>query len=236
MNALRTLVFSLVFYGLTVPFVIAALVGAVLGPRPMHAVIRGWLHFHRFCTRWLLGIRVRIEGEIPAGQYLYAAKHQAMFETMELLLLLDTPIAVLKKELTRIPGWGWLAGQYGGIGVDRAGGARAMRAMLAESRAALATGRSVVIYPEGTRVLPGQAPPLRAGFAGLYRMLGLPVVAIAVESGHVWPRRSWIKRPGTVTFRFCEPIPPGLPREEIEARVHRAINTLESGAGEFAQG
>lgn len=227
MAFLRTLAFTIVFYGATVPFVAAALVGAALGKRPMHWVIRQWVRFHRFCTRWIVGIRIRIEGAIPPNQALFAAKHQAMFETLELLLMLDTPAVVLKRELTRIPGWGWLAGQYGGISVDRTGGAAAMRAMLRETREVLASGRSVVIYPEGTRVPPGATPPLRAGFAGLYRALGLPVVPVAIDSGRLWPRKGFVKRPGVVTFRFAEPIPPGLPRAEIEARVHAAINALE---------
>ncbi len=229
MAAIRTILFMLVFYGLTVPWVLVALIGAAIGDTAMHAVIRAWVRFHRLCARAILGIRVKIEGDIPDGQYLFAAKHQSMFETLDFLNLLDTPAPVLKKELTGIPGWGWLAGRYGGIPVDRAGGAAAMRAMIKRTREVLASGRSVVIFPEGTRVLPGTTPPLQSGFAGLYKMLGLPVVPIAIESGHVWPRKSWIKRPGTVTYRFFEPVPPGLPRQEIEARVHAEINALEHG-------
>lgn len=229
MAAIRTIIFMLAFYGLTVPWVVAALIGAALGRRPMHAVIYAWVRFHRWCARWILGITVRIEGDIPAGQYLFAAKHQAMFETLDFLNLLDTPAPVLKKELTDIPGWGWLAIRYGGIAVDRSGGAKTMRAMLKRTRAILATGRSIVIFPEGTRVSPGERPPLQAGFAGLYKIFDLPVVPIAIDSGHVWPRDSWIKRPGVVTYRFFAPIPTGLPREEIETRVHRLINDLEMG-------
>jgi 1-acyl-sn-glycerol-3-phosphate acyltransferase len=100
--------------------------------------------------------------------------------------------------------------------------------MMRDAKTALGEGRSVLIFPEGTRVLPGEMPPLKAGFAGLYRMLGLPVVPIALDTGKVWPRKG-PKRPGVVTLRFGEPIPPGLPRAEIEARVHAAINVLEIG-------
>ena len=228
MAALRTLLFMLVFYGLTIPWVVAALIGAAIGERPMHSIIFGWVRFHRWCARWILGIRVELVGEVPQGQFLFAAKHQAMFETLDFLNLLETPAPVLKKELTTIPGWGWLATQYGGIAVDRSGGAGAMRAMLKRTRMLLAHGRSVVIFPEGTRVLPGEMPPLQAGFAGLYKMFDLPVVPIAIKSGHVWPRKGWIKYPGVVTYRFFDPIPTGLPREEIQARVHRLINTLET--------
>jgi len=99
--------------------------------------------------------------------------------------------------------------------------------MVAAGRAATEAGRPVIIYPEGTRVAPGQAPPLRSGFAGLYRALGLPVVPVAVDSGRLWGR-GILKRPGVVHFRIGETVPPGLKREQVEARVHEAINSLES--------
>ncbi|MEQ9662771.1 MAG: 1-acyl-sn-glycerol-3-phosphate acyltransferase, partial [Parasphingopyxis sp.] len=137
MAVIRTAVFMLVFYGLTVPYVAAALIGAAIGPRPMHAVIHSWVRLLDWCSRHILGIRMRIEGEIPEGQFLFAAKHQAMYETMELLNMLDTPAPVLKKELTDIFAWGWLAKQYGGIPVDRSGGAKTMRAMLKRTREVL---------------------------------------------------------------------------------------------------
>ena len=233
---LRTIVFFIVFYGATVLYVIAASIASFLSERMMHKAIRGWVLVHRFCARHILGIHIRIEGAIPPRQSLFAVKHQSMFETLELLAMIDTPIIVLKKELRRIPAWGWLTERYGGIAIDRAGGAAAMRLLLARSRELLAGGRSVVIFPEGTRVRLGETPPLQAGFAGLYKMFGLPVVPIALDSGRLWPRDSWIKRAGTVTFRFGDPIAPGLSRPEIEAAVHRAINALEPGLGECGEG
>ncbi|MBC7986595.1 MAG: 1-acyl-sn-glycerol-3-phosphate acyltransferase [Sphingomonadaceae bacterium] len=226
MALLRSLAFYLVFYGGTVFFVAAALIGAAVGERPMQRVIRAWSRFHGWCVRRLLGIELRIEGEMPEGPLLFAAKHEAMYETLELISLLDAPAIVLKQELTRIPAWGWLARQYGGIAVDRAGGASAMREMLRAARAALSQGRAIVIFPEGTRVPPGTSPPLRAGFAGLYRMLNVPVVAIALDSGRLWPRDGWIKRAGVITMRFSAPIPSKLARDEIEARIHKEINAL----------
>jgi 1-acyl-sn-glycerol-3-phosphate acyltransferase len=100
--------------------------------------------------------------------------------------------------------------------------------MLKAGRTAVIRGRPIMIFPEGTRVTPGDQPPLQPGFAGLYRSLNLPVVPIALDSGRVWPRRSWIKRPGDVKMLIGEEIPPGLSRDEIEARVHKAINALEA--------
>ena len=231
MAALRSLAFRIAFIGGTIFYVIVSLIAALFGERAMLRWIHRWAYFHHLCVRYILGIRVRIEGEIPRGQFLFVAKHQSMFETIEVLLLLDMPLIVLKAELTRIPGWGWLASHYGGISVDRQGGASTMRAMLRESRRLLESGRSVIIFPEGTRVLPGETPPLRAGFAGLYRQFKLPVVPIALDVGRLWPRNRFVKRPGVVTFRFFDPIPPGVPRDEIEARVRREINALEFAAG-----
>jgi 1-acyl-sn-glycerol-3-phosphate acyltransferase len=140
--------------------------------------------------------------------------------------LSNLPVIVIKKELADIPLFGWLTRRYGVIPVERSAGAKALRALVEQGRNAVATGRSVIIYPEGTRVRPGQTPPLRSGFAGLYRALGLPVAPVAVDSGRLW-RRGLVKRAGVVTFMFGETIPAGLKREDIEHRVHRAINALE---------
>jgi 1-acyl-sn-glycerol-3-phosphate acyltransferase len=228
MNLVRSILFAIVFYTVTVPAVIIALLSLLWGPSGVRAMARWWANWHHWCTAALLGIRTRVEGDLPRGAVLIAGKHQSMYETMELVRLLNSPGIVMKQELGRIPLWGRLAGHYGLIAIDRAGGATALRRMVRDAQAAVAEGRPVVIFPEGTRVRPGEQPPLQPGFAGLYRALGLEVVPLAVDSGRVWPRRSFTKRPGTVTFRFGEPIPPGLPRKEAEERVHAAINALDA--------
>jgi len=222
----RTLVFMAVFYGLSVGIVLLVPIPALCGRRALIAYAMGWARFHRWATRVLLGIRTRVEGKPAREPALYAAKHQAMFETLELALMLDAPALVMKAELAHIPIWGWAARRYGVIIVDRGGSGQAMRQMMREARVALNAGRSIVIFPEGTRVRPGETPPLRAGFAGLYRALGVPVAPVALDSGRVWPRKG-AKRAGTVTFRFGAPVPPGLPRAEAEARVHAEINALD---------
>jgi 1-acyl-sn-glycerol-3-phosphate acyltransferase len=228
MNLLRSALFALFFYPGTAVAVLAAFPGALFGPRPLIAITHGWARWHRWTAALLLGIRTRVEGSVPKGSVIVASKHQSMFETMEMLLLLDRPVVVLKRELADLPGWGWVARRYGVIPVDRRGGAAALRRMLKAAHEGVAQGRPIVIFAEGTRVPVGERPPLQPGFAGLYRALDLPVVPIALDSGRLWPRRRFAKRPGIVTMRFGEPIPPGLPRAEIEARVHTAINALES--------
>jgi 1-acyl-sn-glycerol-3-phosphate acyltransferase len=226
MNRLRTLVFSGLFYTLSVPIVMTVPVSALFGRRAVVRHAHVWAGMHRLLYRHIMGIRVVVEGQIPAQAVFFAAKHQAMFETLELQLLLGGPAMVLKRELSRIPMWGWAARRYGGIVADREASAAALRSMMRDAKALKAEGRSILIYPEGTRVAPGEQPPLQSGFAGLYRALGLPCVPIALNTGVVWPKHG-PKRPGTVTIRIGEIIPAGLPRAEIEARVHTAINALD---------
>lgn len=223
---LRTIVFMIVFYSISAPIVLTVPISALFGSRAVIVHSTVWTRFHRWATRWILGIRIRIEGTRPDGAAFYACKHQAMFETLELQALLDGPAIVLKRELADIPAWGWAARRYGAIVVDRDASAKALRNMMREAIAAKATGRSVLIFPEGTRVAPGEHPPLKPGFAGLYRALGMPTVPIACDSGAVWPRKG-PKRAGVITFRFGEVVPAGLKREEAEARVHAAMNALD---------
>lgn len=231
MIALRNVLFSIVFYGGSVPIVLLSPIAALAGWRALVDYTHFWTRFHGWATRAILGIHTRIEG-VPFGDgpVIYAAKHQAMYETLELGRMLRNPAIVMKEELARIPVWGWAARRYGVIVVDRQASAGALRRMLHEAKRALAEGRSILIFPEGTRVAPGEQPPLRAGFAGLYQMLKIPVIPVAIDSGRVWPRTG-VKRPGTITFRFGESVPAGLPRAEAEARVHAAINVLEAGPG-----
>ena len=160
---------------------------------------------------------------------LIAVKHGSMYETLEALRIARTPVVVLKHELSSLPLFGWLTRRYGVIPVDRGAGAKALREMMKLGRQAVANGRPVIIFPEGTRVPAGSTPPLGSGFAGLYRALGLPVVPVAVDSARLWGR-GLVKRSGTIHFKVGETIPPGLKRDEVERRVHAAINALESGA------
>lgn len=227
MTLLRNIAFAVIFYGLSVLIVLGAPVAALFGSRSLVAYSRGWMEFHRWSTRWLLGVRTRYEGPRPSGQVFYAGKHQSLYEPLELALELGSPATIMRREFAKIPIWGWAAHRYGVILVDRAASSKALRHLMREAGAARASGRSVMIFPEGTRVKPGETPPLKSGFAGLYKMLDLPVVPIATDIGRLWPKGG-LTRAGIVTFRFGQPIPPGLPRREIEARVHAAINALES--------
>jgi 1-acyl-sn-glycerol-3-phosphate acyltransferase len=229
MQYLRSLLFMALFYPGTLLFVLAGLAASVVGTKPMRSVVHGWADFHHWLCLHVLGIRAKTFGVMPREQCIIAVKHQSMYETIEILRLANTPVVVMKRELADMPLFGWITRCYGVIAVDRAAGPKALRAMLAEARKAAESGRPIAIFPEGTRVLPGETPPLRPGFSGLYRALGLPVVPIAMDSGRLWGR-GVLKKPGTVHFQIAEIIPTGLGREDVEARVHAGINLLESSA------
>jgi 1-acyl-sn-glycerol-3-phosphate acyltransferase len=224
---LRTWAFQAAFYGGSVVIVLLAPIAAMFGTRPLRWWVVFWTRYHRWCARWVMGIRVVVSGDVPNTPALYVGKHQAMFETFEMVALLDAPVVVLRKEFASIPVWGWTAKRYGMIVVDREGSSTALRQLMRDASAAAASGRSVVIFPEGTRVAVGEMPELKSGFVGLYKALKLPMVPVAIDSGHVWPKHG-AKRSGVIRFAFQPAIAPGLSRQEVVPRVHAAINVLES--------
>jgi len=226
---LRSLLYALLFYPATALWVLAGVLLSPFGRRPTFAVVTNWLEMHHWLTEHVLDIHTRVEGEVPPGPHLIAVKHQSMFETIEAVRISQLPVIVIKRELYDIPLFGMMTRRYGVIPVERSAGAKALRALVKHGAEAVAAGRSVIIYPEGTRVRVGATPPLKSGFAALYRALGLPVVPIAVDSGRLWGR-GLIHRSGTVTLKVGKVIPAGLKRDEVEARVHKAINAFELGA------
>lgn len=222
--ALRSLAFYLLFYGGSALLVIASVVAVTARPAWLRGIVGRWGAWHLWCVRHLLGIEVVLDGALPQGPVLIAVKHEAFFEAIDTPRLFAHPAVFAKQELFRIPGWGYSALVYGLIPVARDEGAKALRHMLALAKERVEQGRPLVIFPEGTRVASGTRPPLQAGFAGLYKLLRLPVVPIAVDSGRLY--HALVKRPGRITYKVGETIPAGLPREEVEARVHAAINVL----------
>jgi len=226
-DVLRSLVFYALFYGVSAVLVTLNLFSLPLPAGALRAMVRVWCAWHRWCCRYLLGIRVVVEGTVPDGAVLCAMRHESFFEAIDLPMLLHSPVIFAKAELFSIPIWGLLGRRYGLVMVDRDAGARALRGMIAAAKAnALASGRArpIAIFPEGTRVPHDEVRPLQAGFAGIYKMGDLPVVPIAVDSGPLYHRR-W-KRAGVIRYRIGAELPPGLPRAEIEAKVSAAINAL----------
>jgi 1-acyl-sn-glycerol-3-phosphate acyltransferase len=224
--AIRTALWMPTFYLGSLLLVVAAGIALPFSRNLFFSIVSKWGHWQRLCARWILGQRVRLIGDLPREPVFFAVKHEAMFETIDMPMMLDRPVVFAKQELFSIPLWGPLAKHYGLISIARDAGASALRTMRKAALDAIAEGRPVVLMPEGTRVRHGEAPPLRSGFAGIYKLLGLPVVPLAVDSGRL--RDGWLRFPGTITYQVGEVIPKGLPRDEAETRVHAAINALNT--------
>ncbi len=224
MRLLRNIAFYCAFYCGSLVITTASLASLPFSVAAFRRRVRDWSNWQRWCLVHLLGCEIVLEGAPLAEPVLYAIKHESFFEAIDAPALFDCPSVFAKQELFDIPLWGRAAAAFGLVPVAREAGAKALMQMIRSAKALVAEGRPLVIFPEGTRVPHGENRALQSGFAGLYKMLGLPVVPVAVDSGPVYHRR--LKRPGRITYRFGEAIPPGLPRAEVEARVREAINAL----------
>lgn len=203
-------------------------------------VVRFWAASSVWWLRVSTGLKLELRGaeKLPPGGALIAAKHQAAIETFALVPLLSDPTYVMKRELMRIPLFGWYTRKAGMIPVDRAGGAKALRALAARVRAAVSEGRQVIIFPEGTRRPPGAPPDYKPGVSLLYRETGLPVFPMALNTGLYWPRKSLLRYPGTMVMEILDPIPPGLDTKgfgrELQARIEPASDLLIAEAAASA--
>ena len=222
---LRSLVFTVVFYLGSIPIVGGAALIAPVSRKALRYMAKLWSRWFIWSARLFLGVHLKVEGVVPQHAVIIAAKHQSAYETILVLYLFDDPATVMKAELLKIPVWGYVAQRQGVIPINREASVQAMRTMMRAAQSAKQLDRPVVIFVEGTRVPWGERPSIKPGFVGLYRTLKLPVVPVALDSGRLWPK-GLVKYPGTITLRFGEPIPPGLERSDIEARVHTAINAL----------
>ncbi|MEM7224852.1 MAG: lysophospholipid acyltransferase family protein [Pseudomonadota bacterium] len=224
---LRSCLFNIAFYGwttficgLVMPFVFL-----FAKPVGVFFVGRFWARISMAMARLICGIGHQVVGleHLPEGPCIVAVKHQSAWDTLVFSQLLYNPSYVLKKELTRIPFFGWSLLRVGMVAVDRSGGAKALKDMLAAAKRRIAEGRQILIYPEGTRTAPGQRRPYHPGVAALYRELGVPVVPVALNSGLFWGRRAFTKTPGTITVEFLPPIAPGMARKAFMARLEEDI-------------
>ncbi|MFP6758422.1 MAG: lysophospholipid acyltransferase family protein [Alphaproteobacteria bacterium] len=191
----------------------------------MPALGRVWAAMVNGLVRAIIGSTIEFRGveNLPDGATLVAVKHQSAWETSALLGILPDACFILKKELQLIPVFGWYLMKNRQVAVDRGAGAKALKSLLRGARAAAEAGRQIVIFPEGTRVAPGDTRDYQPGVAALYKALDLVVVPVALNSGVAWGRRRFIKRPSPIIVEFGEPIPPGLERKVFMALLHAAI-------------
>jgi 1-acyl-sn-glycerol-3-phosphate acyltransferase len=222
---LRSVLYNLLFYVNLFVHMLAALPTLLLPRRFLWALVRSYARVSLWLLRVVCGVNVEWRGlqNIPPGAVLVASKHQSLWETFALLLVLDDPVYIVKRELMWLPLFGWFAWKCGMIPVDRGARSQALASMTVHARAALAAGRKIIIFPEGTRRAPGAEPKYKYGVVHLYAETGVPCLPVALNSGLFWPRRSLIRYPGTVRVEFLPPIAPGLAREAFAAQLERTI-------------
>jgi 1-acyl-sn-glycerol-3-phosphate acyltransferase len=223
----RSIAFAIVF-NLTTALML------VLGS-PLLLAPRSWamagLKLHARVSLWwlrvIVGTRMEVRGQekLPEGPLLIAAKHQSAWDTFALILLFRDPAVVMKAELMLIPLYGWFSRKFGMIPIRRQRGPAALREMVRAAKKRIAAGRTVLVFPEGTRRPPGAASDYKPGVLLLYEGLDVPCVPLALNSGLFWPRRKLLRYPGTIVVEILDPIPPGWKRPVFKAELERRIES-----------
>jgi 1-acyl-sn-glycerol-3-phosphate acyltransferase len=231
-TALRSSFFNACFFGVCMLFGLATALALPLPRRATQWSFRLWVRAVLWLSRVVAGLDYEVRGEehIPAGGAVFASKHQSAWDVGIFHVVTEDPAYVLKKELLLIPFYGWTLRKAAMIDIDRAGGASELKRMVRKAGQALAWGRGIIIFPQGTRIAPGERRPYHPGVAALYARTSAPVVPVALNSGYFWGRRSFLKYPGVITIEFLPPMPEGLDRRsfmaELEARIETASERL----------
>lgn len=229
MTAVRSFLFDAYIVIVTAVMGIVCL-PALIDRRVARAVTRCWARMILGGLAVICGIRHRVIDEqyIPNGPAIVAANHQSMWETIVLLALLPRPAMVFKRELLRIPVYGWWANRTG-VPVDRSAGAKALRMLRRETERHIGRGDQIVVFPEGTRGPPGALGPLQPGIAGVYLIANKPVTPVVHNSGEFWRHPGGIRSPGVIAIRFLPPIPPNMQRREFMPALIAALSQRPDG-------
>jgi 1-acyl-sn-glycerol-3-phosphate acyltransferase len=239
---LRSLVYNVLFYALLVFWILVGIPTFLMPPRAFMAVAKAWARSSVWLMRVVCNTRLEVRGreKIPQGPLIVASKHQSMWETFALMPFFDAPLFIYKRELGWIPFFGWYLIKSKMIGVDRSGGMRSLIEMARRAPKEIRSGRQLIIFPEGTR-RPVDAPPdYMSGVGQIYANSGVPCLPVALNSGLFWPRRTFMRYPGTLVVEFLDPLPPGLSRREFITRVSTVIEDatrplVETARAEQAQ-
>jgi 1-acyl-sn-glycerol-3-phosphate acyltransferase len=230
-TVIRSVLFMLWFAVVTTIMSVVFLPVVVLPRRATVWMARNWCRLTLAGLKICAGLDFEVRGRVPKGGVIVASKHMTMWDTLALYLLLDDPAMVTKRELFRIPFYGWFLKSAGSIAVNREGHAGALRALTVSAQKVIAAGRPVLIFPEGTRKKPGTKPDYKAGVAGLYNQLGVACAPVALNSGLYWTGPGgFLKKRGKVIVEFLPPIPAGLKRaafmQTLQSRIEVATAAL----------
>ncbi|MDX1401192.1 MAG: lysophospholipid acyltransferase family protein [Kiloniellales bacterium] len=222
---LRSLIFNIFFWLWTAGFLILCLPFLLARPIVIYWIGHIWARVSLWALRWICGLGHEIRGRehLPNGPFIAACKHQSAWDTLILALLARQPAVVLKRELLRIPIFGWFLARAAMVPIDRSAGMSALKSMLSEAKDRAAEGRAIVIYPEGTRTAPGEKRPYHPGVFALYKDLNLPLIPMALNSGLFWGRKSFLKKPGKILIEILPALANGLPRKEFQKQLEEQI-------------
>src|SRR3989344_841547 len=222
---IRSIFFNIAFYLGSIIWLISFFPLLFLSKRFSRAIPRMWSSWVSSLLRVIVKTPYRVEGQIPQDPVLFGIKHQSAWETIALNHILNRPVYVLKKELLWIPFFGFYLQKADMITLDRGGGISTLKNLLHQAKDRIHQKRSIIIFPEGTRSMPGTHNPYKKGIYFLYKNLNIPLVPVALNSGVYWPKRTFMKYPGTIRVKFLDPIPPGLGEAEFMARLEKEIET-----------
>ena len=234
MVIVRSVLFNILFYLNLGALLVGALVTLVLPRRAVLKIAELWGRTSLWLLRVVCGTRVEFRGlewlggARLKGPFIVASKHQSIWETFALLRWFDDFTFIVKRELMWIPVFGWCMAKGRMIPVDRGAGSQALGKMTVRAREEIRSGRQLIIFPEGTRRAPGAEPRYKYGVSHLYTETGVPCIPVALNSGLFWPRRAFLRLPGTIIVEFLEPIPPGLSKEEFFQRLQHDIETASA--------
>jgi 1-acyl-sn-glycerol-3-phosphate acyltransferase len=234
---LRSLIYNVLFYLALLVWFVVAIPTFVMPRSALMTLARLWARSNIWMLRIVCNIKVEYRGveKIPKGPLIVASKHQSMWETFALLPFFEQPLFILKRELKWIPVFGFYLIKAGMIDVDRSAGGRALLKMARRAGEQVRQGRQLIIFPEGTRRAVGAAPRYKPGVAQIYADCHAPCLPVALNSGLFWPRRTFMRYPGTLVVEFLDPLPPGLSRDEFLARMSSAIEEATGRLVEVAR-
>lgn len=242
MRLLRSALFNLCFYLLIIVLMLAALPALARGGEAIESHARRWARWSIALLELICGVKVEFRGieNLPAGAAIIAAKHQSTLDVLALILAVKHFTFIYKRELDFIPLFGSYLRACGQVSIDRSKRAGVLGQIVAAAKATFAKNRRLVIFPEGTRRPVGAPPLYKAGVARLAEATGVSCVPVALNSGLFWPRRTFMRYPGTLVVEFLDPLPPGLPRDEFMSRLREAIETattriVDAGRAEQAK-
>ena len=234
---LRSLVYNVLFYVLLVFWLIVAIPTFLMPRRAILTIAKYWASSSIWLLRVICNTKVEYRGteKIPNGPLIVASKHQSMWETFALLQFFEQPLYILKRELEWIPFFGWYLIKADMIGIDRGAGGRGLKDMTRRAGEQVRRGRQLIIFPEGTRTPVDAKPHYKSGVGQVYVDCGVTCLPVALNSGLFWPRRTFMRYPGTLVVEFLDPLPPGLTRKVFLARVSTVIEDATNRLVETAR-